>query len=186
MAKRSSSNKRQMLDVIRGVVKDKYVPSDQSHMQETGTGGRKGAMQCQIDTNDEEVLLCRFDQGGNNYLLFPYFQQQTGMTSMCDYIMFVEDNKEVVAFSIDLKDTANGPKQQTLRAKTFAQFMVDRIRTVYGSSAFPKPVRYRQVGIKTTCEKMTTKGYANLTFDPDGYLVLPDYHHFYTRMLMDI
>lgn len=82
-----------MLDVIRGVVKDKYVPSDQSHMQETGTGGRKGAMQCQIDTNDEEVLLCRFDQGGNNYLLFPYFQQQTGMTSMCDYIMFVEDNK---------------------------------------------------------------------------------------------
>ena len=175
-----------MLDIIRSVVKSKYIPADQTCMVENNSGGKKGNMKCQIDTYKEEVLLCRFDQGSNNYLLFPYFQQSEGMVSMCDYIMFVEDNKKLFAFSIDLKDSTNGPKQQTIYAQTFAEFIVNRIRAVFGEADFPKPVEYRQVGIKTTCDKMTTMGYARLAYDSDGYLVLPDYHHFYTRQLMDI
>lgn len=174
-----------MLDIIRSVVKNKHIPTDQTCMVENKTGGKKGSMKCQIDTDKEEVLLCRFDQGGNNYQLFPYFQQVDGVVSMCDYILFVEDDKNLFTFSIDLKDSANGPKQQTIYAHTFAEFIINRIRAVFGATKFPKPVEYRQIGIKTTCDKMTTMGYTRLTYDNDGYLVLPDYHHFFTRLLMD-
>ena len=175
-----------MLDIIRSVVKDKYVPANQHHMVETNTGGRLGSMQCQIDTHHEETLLCKFDQGGENCQLFPYFQEVDGMVSMCDYILFVEDRDELFAFSVDLKDTVNSPKQQTLIAKSFAEFIVNRVKTVFGKEAFHKPVSYRQIGAKSTCDKMTTKGYENQAYDDDGYLVLPDYHHFYTRLLMDL
>ena len=154
-------------------------------MVEQNTGGKKGSMKCQIDTDKEEVLLCRFDQGSTNYQLFPYFQQREGMVSMCDYIMFVEDDKQLFAFTIDLKDSANGPQKQTSYARTFAEFIVNRVKAVFGEANFPKPVEYRQIGIKTTCGKMTTKGYTHLAYNSDGYLVLPDYHHFFTRQLME-
>ncbi len=175
-----------MLDIIRSVIKGKYVPEDQKYMAERDTNGRLGSMRCQIDTNGEEVLLCSFDERTNNYLHFPYFQQVHGMVSMSDYVLFVEDDKEMVAFSIDLKDSKDGPKPQTMRTQTFAEFIVNRIRVVFGETVFSKKVRYRQIGIKTTCCKMTTKGYEQMKYDEDYYLVLPDYHHFYTRHLMDL
>ena len=56
---------------------------------------------------------------------------------------------------------------------------------IVGEDVFSKPVRYRQIGVKTTCHKMPTMGYAKLAYDKDDYLVLPDYRHFYTRLMMD-
>lgn len=185
MVKKADINNHQMLDIIRSVVKDRNIPDDQQHMVEKKTNGRLGSMSCQINTLNEEVLLCTFDEGAHNYKQFPYFQQVHGMVSMCDYILFVEDEKELVAFSIDLKDSTDGPKPQTLRSKTFAEFIVNRIKVVVGEKFFSKSVRYRQIGVKTTCHKMTTMGYAELAYDKDDYLVLPDYRHFYTRLMMD-
>lgn len=185
MVKKADINNHQMLDIIRSVVKDRNIPDDQQHMVEKKTSGRLGSMSCQINTLKEEVLLCTFDERANNYKQFPYFQQVHGMVSMCDYILFVEDEKELVAFSIDLKDSTDGPKQQTLRTKPFAEFIVNRIKVVVGEDVFSKPVRYRQIGVKTTCHKMPTMGYAKLAYDKDDYLVLPDYRHFYTRLMMD-
>ena len=33
---------------------------------------------------------------------------------------------------------------------------------------------------------MTTKGYDEMSFDEDNYMVLPDYHQLHTRVLMDL
>lgn len=185
MAKKNNINPRQMLDVIASVIKDKYIPADQTKMIELNTKGRKGSMACRICTKDEEVLLCTFDERGNNYRHFPYFFQEEGMVCMCDYILFVEDANNLFVFSIDLKDSTSGPRQQTLRTKAFAEFIINRIRVVKGKDSFPKDVQYRQIGIKTTQQKMTTKGYEEL-YDSEGYRLLPDYHNFYTRWLMDL
>lgn len=143
-------------------------------------------MSCHICAKQEEVLLCKFDQGAENYQFFPYFKQEPGMVSMCDYVLFAEDDDELVVFSVDLKDTADSPKRQTLLSKTFAEFIVNRIKSAFGDEAFPKQVRYRQVGVKTTCRKTVTKGYEKLKYDEDDYLVLLDYHYFYTRQLMEL
>lgn len=174
-----------MLDVIASVIKEKYVAPDQTKMEELKTGGRKGSMECKIYSKDEETLLCTFDERGNNYRHFPYFLQEDGMVCMCDYILFVEDLDRLFVFSIDLKDSTSGPRKQTLRTKAFAEFIINRIRAVKGVENFPKEVQYRQIGIKTTQQKMTTKGYEQ-RYDADGYLLLPDYHRFYTRWLMEL
>lgn len=185
MARTNNVNPRLMLDVIASVIKDKYIPADQTKMVEFNTRGKNGSMVCRICVKDEEVLLCAFDERGNNYRHFPYFLQEEGMVCMCDYILFVEDANSLFVFSIDLKDSTSGPRQQTLRSKAFAEFIINRIRVVKGKDRFPKDIQYRQIGIKTTQQKMTTKGFEE-SYDPEGYLLLPDYHRFYTRWLMNL
>lgn len=162
------------------------MPADQSQMTEKKTGGRRGTMVCQICRKHEETLLFSFDERGNNQKHFPYFKEVSGFVSMSDYVLFVEDADALFVFSIDLKDSPDGAKRQTLITRTFAEFIVHRIKTIMGDGAIPKPIHYRQIGIKTTCYKLTTKGYENMRYDDDGYLVLPDYHRFYTRLLMDL
>ena len=88
-----------MLDIIKRVIKEKYIPANQTIMAETDTGGKQGRMSCSIECKDEEILLCSFDEKGNNANLFPYFCPEEGYLSMCDYILFAEDNdnlREVV------------------------------------------------------------------------------------------
>lgn len=175
-----------MLDVIHSVIKDEFIPSDQTNMIEDKTNGRLGSMKCQIDCGNEEVLLCSFDRRNNNNTLFPYFNEVEGFVSMCDYILFVEDETNLFVFLVDLKDSTVSAKYQTCIAKAFAEFIVNRIIAIKGRQQFNKVVQYRMIGVKTTNSKMTTKGYENLAYDLDGYLVLPDFHHFYARRLMDI
>lgn len=185
---RSSSKiaNRKMLDVIGRVIRPSYISGIQDVMVEKKTYGRKGRMECKICTHHEEVLLCSFDRKDENYKTFPYFLEVDGMVSMCDYCLFVEDSTGLYVFSVELKDSTNGPKKQTLRGKVFAEFIINRIRAIKGEKAFPKEVHYGQVGIKTTCEKMTTKGYDEMGFDDDGYILWPDYHSLYTRRLIDL
>lgn len=175
-----------MLDIIKRVIKDKYIPNNQTIMTETDTGGKQGEMSCSIECKDEEILLCSFDRKGNNEKLFPYFCPRDGYLSMCDYILFAEDNEKLFVFLIDLKDTTNSAKKQVEIAQTFASFITDRISEIEGSANFPKPIEFRKIGIKTTHMKMTTKEYEKLAYDKDNYLVLPDYHHFYVRRYMDL
>lgn len=175
-----------MLDVIQNVIKGIYIPADQENMVETCTNGRQGSMSCHIDRKNEEVLLCKFDQQEKNSLLFPYFEEVHGFVSMCDYILFVEDDSSLFVFLVDLKDSRDSAKPQTMIAQTFAEFIINRIKTIIGRDNFPKPVEYRKIGVKTTNAKMTTKGYEKMAYDPDGYVVLPDYHKFYTRRMMDL
>ena len=186
MATTKNQNKRLMLDVIQSVIRDKHIPTDQNNMVEVKTNGRLGSMTCHIDCKDEEVLLCSFDERCNNSLQFPYFKEVHGMVSMCDYIVFVEDDNSLFVFLVDLKDSANSAKEQTCIAKTFAEFIVNRITEIFGAQSFYKPVQYRKIGVKSTNCKTTTKAYEKEAYDSDDYLVLLDYHHFYTRRLMDL
>jgi hypothetical protein len=186
MAKKRKQNKRVMLDIIKRVIKDKYIPANQTIMAETDTGGKQGRMSCSIECKDEEILLCSFDEKGNNANLFPYFCPEEGYLSMCDYILFAEDNEKLFVFLIDLKDTTVSAKKQVGIARTFASFITDRISEIEGSANFPKPIEFRKIGIKTTQMKMTTKEYEKLAYDQDKYLVLPDYHHFYVRRYMNL
>lgn len=176
-----------MLDDIRNAIKEQYIPDNQSYLIEKDTHGRKGQMECRIcSTKDEEILLCRFDQGGDNCKLFPYFNEEHGLVSMCDYILFVEDDKSLFVFLIELKDSAHSPQKQTTIAQTFAEFLVKRIETINDKYSIIKPVSYRKVGIKSRRSKITTKGHANLTYNKNNYVVLPDCHKFYIKQMKEL
>ncbi len=188
MAREQKSERRDMLNILEEVIEREFIPANQDVMEESGTSGRIGQMECHLsyDNRTEQTLLCKFDKAENNKVLFPYFREVHGFLGMCDYILFVEDVDNLFVFMIDLKDSANSAKHQATYAQTFAEFIINRIKTIKGEEAFPKPVSYRKIGVKTTCAKCTSKQYARLCYDEDNYLVLPNYHEFRTRLLMDL
>ena len=176
-----------MLDVIQQVIRGEYIPGNQLEMVANDTDGRQGKMTCRIcAAQGDEMLLCSFDRCGNNHLLFPYFKEEQGFTSMCDYILFVEDDESMFVFLIELKDSSHRAKRQTGIARTFAEFIIGRILEIKGKSNFPKSIKYRRVGVKTSHTKMTTKGYDTMGYDNDGYVVLPDYHNLYIRKMKEL
>ena len=187
MAREEKVEHRDILSIIEEVIRAEFIPDDQTVMREDDTHGKKGSMVCHIsaDSRSEQVLLCKFDKGEDNKSLFPYFNEVHGFLSMCDYIMFVEDTDNLFVFLIDLKDTSNSAKPQTMYAESFAAFILERIRAVKGDGIISKPVSYRKIGVKTGCVKCTTKQYETLGYDKDYYLTLPNYHTFHTRLLMD-
>ncbi len=176
-----------MLDAIQQAIVKNYIPADQFTMIATNTHGKTGEISCRICTSkNEQILLCNFDQEGENYRLFPYFQEKQGLVSMCDYILFVEYDDIMFIFLIELKDSAHHSKKQTIISQTFAEFLINRIQAISDEACFSKPVEFRKIGIKSGCSKMTTKGYATLTYDRDGYTVLPDYHKFYIKKMKNL
>lgn len=186
MGKTTNDSKRIMLDDIQRYIRVEYIPEDQFTMIAKDTNGRRGNMLCKIYPKDEEILLCSFDQEGDNCVLFPYFKEERGLVSMCDYILFVEDDEKMFVFLIELKDTAHRSKRQTCISQTFAEFLIKRIMVIKDETCFSKPVEYRKIGIKSTCSKMTTKGYETMIYDKDGYTVLPDYHRFYIKRMKEL
>lgn len=180
-------NNRVMLDAIHQAIKDKFIPENQLDMVANNTNGRHGMMSCHIcASKGEEILLMAFDQEGDNCKLFPYFQERPGLVSMCDYILFVEDDKNLFVFLIELKDSSHRSKKQVMISQSFAKFLVNRIKAISDKQSFFKPVEYRKIGIKSGCSKMTTKGYDTASYDKDGFTFLLDYHNFYIRWLKDL
>lgn len=180
-------NNRVMLDAIHQAIKDKFIPENQLDMVANNTNGRHGMMSCHIcASKGEEILLMAFDQEGDNCKLFPYFQEKPGLVSMCDYILFVEDNDKVFVFVIEMKDSSHRSKKQAMMSQPFAEFLVNRIKATSDKHRFSKPVEYRKIGIKSGCSKMTTKGYDTSSYDEDGFTVLLDHHKFYIRRLKEL
>ena len=182
----SNHNNRILLDAIQQAIKDEFIPENQYDMVANNTNGKLGKMSCHICTSkSEEILLMSFDKEGDNSKLFPYFKEEQGLVSMCDYILFVEDNSNMFVFVIEMKDSAHRSKRQAMISQPFAEFLINRIKAISGINSPSKHVEYRKIGIKSGCSKMTTKGYASLAYDKDSYLVLPDYRTFYTKQMKE-
>lgn len=187
MSTTNNRSDRVLLDAIRQAIRGDFIPENQYDMIAEDTNGKAGTMSCHIcDSYEDEILLCSFDKEGGNSKLFPYFQEEQGLLSMCDYILFVEDDNKMFVFLVELKDSSHHSKKQTLIAQSFAEFLVSRIKAIRDEALFSKDIEYRKIDVKSRCSKMTTKGYASLSYDPDGYTVLPDYHKFYIKQLKEL
>ena len=183
----NNHSNRVILDAIHQSIRADFIPEDQLSMLAKHTNGVLGSMSCRICTSKgEEILLCSFDKEGDNYMLFPYFQEEEGLVSMCDYILFVEDEKTLFVFLVELKDSSHRSKKQVLLSQPFAEFLVNRVKAANSNVLFCKDIEYRKIGVKSKCYKMTTRGHASLAYDKDGFAILPDYHNFYIKWLKEL
>ena len=117
----TNNNNRVVLDAIHQAIKDEFIPENQLDMVANNTNGKLGKMSCRIcASRGEEILLMAFDQEGDNCKLFPYLQEKPGLMSMCDYILFVEDDKSLFVFVIEMKDSSHRSRKQTMISQPFA------------------------------------------------------------------
>ncbi len=163
-----------MLDCLRKAIAKSYIPENQKLMQERIVVEKKPKeMSCKIfPYRGIDYLLCQFDKQDFNNLNFPYFNASVdGLVCMCDYILFVEEDDRLLVLLIELKHKNDSPRKQLTINQSFAQFICDRLTTVF--EGFNKPFFFRKIGIKERYRpKEKTLGHV-FSFDENGYALLP-------------
>ena len=147
------------LDIIKKVLNSKY--HDESGKLEENTREVKMSIVIQ-DKRTVGYALYRFDQ---NYKA-DHFAREKGLSQMCDYFLFAEENDSLFVFSIELKNSSNlNAKQQLLAGECFMQYIVNTAKRV-GEAIQIEDCNFKRIKI-TNQKKSSTK--TGELFDTDGY-----------------
>ncbi len=144
----ANPNEETQLGLIKQILKESYFPNIQHIMEE------KDVMEKKIVTHkNTNYLLARFDP--NQEKLFPYFNSNSGLNKICDYILFVETGNSLYIFLIELKNSNTPAKKQLDAGECFAKFLIcsgKRIGLPLTDNIF-----YRKVKVKNRTKSDTVQ-----------------------------
>lgn len=125
-----------MLNEIREILEEEFLWNGK-YLEE-----KKTDMSIKIDKRGCKYLAYSFDKNLKGYKggLFPYFKRVAKLSSICDYIIFAEDNKNKKLFVllIELKKSRANTLLQLEAGKIFAQFLVKTVNRVTQMSYNPQ------------------------------------------------
>lgn len=175
-----------MLNHIKESIKNNYVPLDQKYMTESFViGSVIKTMSCEIfPDKNQEHLLCQFDKQGLNSNNFPYYNPVVdGLVSMCDYILFVEENDRMLVLMLELKHNES-PRRQVEINESFGRFICERLKVIFND--FDKPIVYRKIGVKEKYNPLHSTQEYVFFFDKQGYAQLPNPHKLLLGMVSKV
>lgn len=128
-------------------------------------------------------VIYRFDP--DNEQLFPYLKPSEPLRRVCDYIIFADDGTDRFVFLLEMKKRKGAPEEQVAISQSFVEFILKRMDFKNGTST---TVIYRKIGIKDTPAplRLKTGGYANLSYNQEGYILLQKDFDIRLRNLMDL
>ena len=157
------------LNIIIDIIDDKHKLAIQSHLieEDIDVKGKKFKVEYPIVKHDVNVeyLLYRFTEND-----FPFFKDVTNLKKMCDYILFVQNKKQLFVFVIDLK-SSNYPAQKQLNAaKEFVDFLMkSTVRVGVGINEYTVK-KIRICDAKVTNKNKFIKVEDKYRFDSNNYL----------------
>lgn len=175
-----------IIERLKETIIPTFIPADQAYMTESIVVGRTPlTMHTEIICNkNQEYLLCQFDRQGLNNQLFPYFNPKVeGLVSMCDYILFVEENTRLLVLLLELKHR-NSPKRQLDINESFGLFICNRLRVLFED--FGKTPIIRKIGVKESYNPMHSTQDYRFGFDDEGFALLPNPHTLKLQMVSKV
>lgn len=102
---------------------------------------------------------------------FPFFQKESGLNEICDYIIFVELADEVYVLLVEMKKGEESPKSQLCYTENFIKFIIRRM-ALHNWLRPDKPYRIRKIGLTDRPQpknltKMTKENFPH--YDDDNY-----------------
>ncbi len=167
------TNKVILLPYIKNAIDNKYQLGEITILEETNIDDKGNQFEMKVNIKKgkgQTLLVCRFDVKED---LFPYFQNKEGYKKNCDYIVFAESAAKLYVFLVELKDSQESPQRQLYVSKTFAEFIISRIKVVEDNMP-DKEIIYKMIGIKKKARKKSTKGFEDDYKFEDDYLLLPN------------
>ena len=163
-----------MIERLKETILPSFIPNDQGYMTESIVVGRTPQTMHTsiICKKNQEYLLCQFDRQGLNHQLFPYYNPKVeSLVSMCDYILFVEENTRLLVLLIELKHRSS-PKRQLDVSESFGLFICNRLRVIFDD--FDKKPIFRKIGVKERYNPMHSTQDYRFAFDDEGFAYLPN------------
>lgn len=121
---------------------------------------------CQVLTFKLDKQLTKEFKGG----VFPFFSKNKYVCTVCDYIIFSENNGEYFAIVIELKKGKQSTTEQLNAGINFVKFVVSTVNRVKKRNY---SVKLRKVSIKDTFRKRKTK-IKDISYDSNS-------HHLFTQ-----
>ena len=176
------------IDGVKATIQDAYFSPDQDKLVEENTDENRQVFKMErpvIGKRSITHVIYRFDP--DNEILFPYLKPVYPLRRVCDYIIFADDGIEKFVFLIEMKKGQGTPGEQASISQSFVDFILKRM-DYKNRTSIASTVKYRKIGVKDTSapQRLKTGGYASLTYDQTGYVLLQKDFDIRLRLLMDM
>lgn len=176
------------IDGVKATIQDAYLSPEQEKLVEENTGDNQQVFRMERPVIVKKTIahvIYRFDP--DNEILFPYLKPSFPLRRVCDYIIFADDGTDKFVFLIEMKKSQGSPGVQASISESFVEFILKRMDFKYGTS-ISSSVNYRKIGVKDTSapQRLKTGGFASLSYDQKGYLLLQKDFKIHIRRLMDL
>lgn len=178
----------EFIDCIKETIQDSYLAPEQDKLVEENTDDNRHVFRMErpvIANRSIEHAIYRFDP--DREILFPYLKPIYPIRRVCDYVIFADDGLDKFVFLLEMKRGRGTPGEQAAISESFVEFILKRMDFRDGTS-MASSVTYRKIGIKDTYapQRLKTGGYASLSYDQDGYVLLHKDYPIRLRVLMDM
>lgn len=141
------------------------------------------------DIADEDILICRLDQEGNDKISepFPYIKGDSihpglrGMKRISDYVMFVDKDGELFVLLFELKKGKESPQEQLDVTEPFIDFIFERAKIL---KHLDIEYEVRKIGITDEVGKRDTADRGQVVYDGNRYVKLYRNNRIYLRHLL--
>lgn len=176
------------IDGVKATIQDAYLSPEQDKLVEVNTDDNQQIFRMErsvIISNSIAHAIYRFDP--DREILFPYLKPVYPLRRVCDYIIFADDGLDKFVFLLEMKRGRGTPGEQAAISESFVEFILKRMDFKNGTS-IASSVRYRKIGVKDTYapQRLKTGGYASLSYDQNGYILLHKDFDIRLRVLMDL
>lgn len=176
------------IESVKATIQDAYLSPNQDKLVETNLDARQNEFLMERPVHVKRSIahvIYRFDP--DNEILFPYLKPTEPLRRVCDYIIFADDGKDRFVFMFEMKKRSGSPGEQAAISQSFVDFILKRMDFKNGTS-MASSVNYRKIGLKDTSapQRLKTGGYASLSYDKDGYVLLQRDFDIYLGRLMDM
>lgn len=183
MAKQKSSQ----LDLIKNVLHDKYLQKDSDAKVLIEKDKNNTLMKRDIIAYGMDYLLYRYDP--NEVELFPYFENQSGLKKICDYILFVEEKHNLFCLLIELKLGTESSRNQLIASECFVEFIISSAKRIgVGLTDNIKCIKIRiseERANRRKSQKQTTKN-SSLEYDVNNIINYDYITDFRIQQILDI
>lgn len=127
------------------------------------------------DILDEDVLVCRLDQG-SGIDMFPYLRGNSvpkglkGMKRICDYVIFVDKGNMLFVLLIELKKGNDSPKEQLNLTVPLIEFIFERAQMLNHLNDLKYKIR--KIGITDKDDKRPTSDRGDINYDENDFVKL--------------
>ena len=176
------------INEVRDTIQNAYLSPDQDKLVEENVDDRQHLFRMErpvIVNHAIAHVIYRFDP--DREILFPFLKPSYPLRRVCDYIIFADDGCEKFVFLFEMKRRQGSPGEQAAISVSFVDFILKRMDFKNGTSIAPSVI-YRKIGVKDTSapQRLKTGGYASLSYDQNGYVLLHREFDIRLRILMDM
>lgn len=163
------------IEILNKIFDDRFIETSHDSISEPNEGMSR--MIYKPGIADEDILICRLDQEGNNRVgeLFPYIKGDSvrpglhGMKRICDYAMFVDRDDTLFVLLFELKKGKDSPQEQLDVTEPLIDFIFTRAKILkYLIISY----EVRKIGVSDEVGKRSTADRGEVVYDDNKYVKL--------------